>query len=497
MSASSGPLERIGTAIVGAGVAGLAAAWRLLRAGEDDVVLFELETRPGGTAAYGTDGVVPYPWGAHYLPVPGADNPALIELLLETGAVVRRPATPGTEAGVEGREAELVREPEERLFVAGSWHEGLFPNAIATSADLAELERFQAIVDRWVAFRDGAGRRAFALPMRRSSRAPEVMALDAMSAARFLAEHGFRSSVLRWYLEYACRDDYGSTLEQTSAWALLFYFAARVPEPGAASAPFLTWPEGNGRLVRHLRDAIGPRLRCSELVLGVSPDASGVALSTWRPETHASRRYVADRVVLAVPTFVVTRLIAPWRTDPPPWASAFTYGSWLVANLHLHTRPDSVGAEPAWDNVLYESQSLGYVIATHQRFTNRGPTIWTYYQPLCQGDPEEARRSLIGLTHAQCAEAILGDLERAHPNLEACLERLDVWRWGHAMVRPIPGLVSNRARAEAQRPLGRVHFAHSDLSGLALFEEAFDHGVRAAEEVLQARGRIFTALWAS
>jgi hypothetical protein len=37
-------------------------------------------------------------------------------------------------------------------------------------------------------------------------------------------------------------------------------------------------------------------------------------------------------------------------------------------------------------------------------------------------------------------------------------------------------------------PWRGIHFAHSELSGMALFEEAFYHGVRAAEEVLAARG---------
>jgi len=35
---------------------------------------------------------------------------------------------------------------------------------------------------------------------------------------------------------------------------------------------------------------------------------------------------------------------------------------------------------------------------------------------------------------------------------------------------------------------GHEHFAHSDLSGVALFEEAFYHGLRAAEEILAERG---------
>ena len=32
-------------------------------------------------------------------------------------------------------------------------------------------------------------------------------------------------------------------------------------------------------------------------------------------------------------------------------------------------------------------------------------------------------------------------------------------------------------------PRGKIHFAHTDLSGVALFEEAFDHGLRAAREI--------------
>jgi hypothetical protein len=61
-------------------------------------------------------------------------------------------------------------------------------------------------------------------------------------------------------------------------------------------------------------------------------------------------------------------------------------------------------------------------------------------------------------------------------------------RWGHAMIRPRPGFVWGGARRAAARPYRAVHFANSDLSGVGLFEEAFYHGVRAAEEVLAARG---------
>src|SRR5262249_17919414 len=83
------PSERrhVSIAIVGAGPSGLSAAWRLDRLGERDFVVFDLEDRAGGTSCYGDDGVVPYPWGAHYVPVPSKDNRALVDLLSEVGAI--------------------------------------------------------------------------------------------------------------------------------------------------------------------------------------------------------------------------------------------------------------------------------------------------------------------------------------------------------------------------------------------------------------------------
>ncbi|HZH33365.1 MAG TPA: FAD-dependent oxidoreductase, partial [Pyrinomonadaceae bacterium] len=61
--------ETAQTVIVGGGVAGLAAAWKLQKAGFEDFVLLELEPAIGGTARSGKSHVSGYPWGAHYLPV--------------------------------------------------------------------------------------------------------------------------------------------------------------------------------------------------------------------------------------------------------------------------------------------------------------------------------------------------------------------------------------------------------------------------------------------
>jgi hypothetical protein len=83
-----------------------------------------------------------------------------------------------------------------------------------------------------------------------------------------------------------------------------------------------------------------------------------------------------------------------------------------------------------------------------------------------------------------CAMVVLADLARAHPDITPLIERIDVMRWGHAMIRPAPGFIWSASRRAAQRPFRGIHFANTDLSGMALFEEAFDHGIRAADEIL-------------
>ena len=200
-------------------------------------------------------------------------------------------------------------------------------------------------------------------------------------------------------------------------------------------------------------------------------------LAVWR----------AKHAIVAVPRAFAARLLRDEATLRE--AALFPTGSWLVANLTLSRPPQSSGFAQAWDNVIYGSPSLGYVVATHQLDrAPRGPEAWTWYLPLTDGDPAAARRRLLSLTHDQICDLVLADLHLAHPDLLDCLDKLDAWKWGHAMVRPVPGLQSSPARVAAAAPRGALHWAHTELSGMALFEEAQHHGVRAAEEVLAAQG---------
>jgi len=472
----------VSVVIVGGGVAGLAAARRLDLAGQPDYLVLELEDRPGGTARSGECPVSPFPWGAHYLPVPLPPNAELIELLLEMGVVESRDAEGSPVVG----EQFLCRDPEERLFFEGTWIEGLYPSLGATSDDLSQWAAFRAAIDDWVGWRDRQGRRAFTIPIRDASDDPEVRKLDTLSMAEWLRQQGWTSPRLHWVVDYSCRDDYGLSAEQTSAWAGLLYFAGRLEAPGAEHQPLITWPEGNSRITTHLARRAGARLRCGTAVTQILPATEpdgAVEVIAVDVVTGVVRGYRARQVIFAAPRFLAGRLIEGFKPSGSP-TDRFEYGSWIVANLQLRERPRESSFPLSWDNVIYDSRSLGYVVATHQAGKDYGPTVLTWYYALVDETPRAAREFLLKAGWEDLAELALTDLERAHPDIRDLTEQIDVYRWGHAMIQPRVGFLFSEARRQAHQPWGRIHFAHTDLSGIALLEEAFAHGNRAADEVL-------------
>ena len=533
-------VQDVPVVIVGGGVAGLSAAWKLAKSGMRDFVVLELEADAGGNSRWGANDVSAYPWGAHYLPVPTVEATATRELVAEMGLVLD--TGPDGEPIYDPRH--LCHAPQERLFVDGGWREGLSARDVVDpspgSPEAAQLAAFEAEMRRFRDYRDARGRRAFALPVAAGSTDSAIVELDRMSMREYFDRAGWSSRRLRWYVDYCCRDDYGCTLETTSAWAGWHYFCSRPDD-----VEYLTWPEGNGRIVRHFLDRVGGNVLPGMLVYRVRPTdgagagvpaegvpdgavpgdgvpagglprdglpdgvvpagipprgaapsgavpsgqfptgavpAGGVEIDALDTRTETAVRFRARHCIYALPRFT-----APYAIEGYVLAGleSFTYSPWVVANLTVDRPPDGA----AWDNVLHDSPSLGYVVATHQDLrTAPGPSVLTWYLPLAVPNPDTARAWMLEQGWRDWASLILADLVQAHPDIESRVSRIDVMLWGHAMIRPVPGFVWGGARRRAAAPHGAIRFAHSDMSGISVFEEAQYHGVRAAEEVMRALG---------
>ena len=485
--------------VIGAGIAGLAAARALRQAGVDDVHLFDLEDNAGGNSRSHVMAGMACPLGAHYLPLPGERAAEVVALLEELG--LRR--SKGGRVTYDDRH--LCHSPQERLFMAGHWHEGLLPPvdalpAVEASAARAQYQRFSAAVAK--ASEGGA----FCVPTARAAWSPALAALDAVTLSAWLDERRFDAPALRWYLDYCCRDDYGAGAAQVSAWAGLHYFASRhgFHAPGAEDTErdgVLTWPEGNAWLSTRLAAPLGDRLHTGMLALRVREGRHGVSVDVWNEREQRAERWTAPQVVLALPLFVAARLL---EAAPPALAQAaatLRYAPWLVANVHIdEPLDDRPGAPPSWDNVLYDaaraSPALGYVDAMHQSTRpHAGPTVLTVYWALGGDSLQQLsaqRARLLGEPWSAWADAVVQNLAQTHPDLPAKAKRIDLMRYGHAMSIPAPGVRSSPALRSLAQAGGRLRFAHSDLSGYSVFEEAFFHGHRVGSDVAKGFNRAST-----
>jgi hypothetical protein len=228
----------------------------------------------------------------------------------------------------------------------------------------------------------------------------------------------------------------------------------------------------------------------SAIVHRVEENARGVRVEAYLAAEDRTVAIEAAHVVWAAPLAFAARALVAADGKLVEALRTVDYAPWLVANLTLAESPsDRHGVPLAWDNVLYDSPALGYVVATHQDLASRrGPTVLTYYLPLCKEAPADARKRLLATPREAWAEQILAELALPHPEIRETVRRLDVFANGHAMARPRAGFVWSAARSRAAQGTARVHFAHADASGFSIVEEAQYRGVVAAERVLAALG---------
>ena len=462
--------RRCDVLVVGAGIAGLAAARALQRAGVADFAVLELEADAGGNSRGHAMHGLRCPLGAHYLPLPGPSAPDIQAWLVEIGLAKSTPA------GLRWDERQLCHSPQERLFIAGRWQEGLLPNVPRDSPTQAQYRLLaKAITDTGTAL-------GFALPTNRAPWTPAHTALDGVSFAQWLRAQGIVDPLVLTYLDYCCRDDYGAGSAIVSAWAGVHYFASRhgFSAPGDDANdrdPVLTWPDGNAPLARALREPFADRIQTGRAVFRIDEGLHGIDAWAFVDDGSANggiEHWTARHVIVATPLFIAARILS---APPPALAQAAKeqrHAPWMVANLRLDAMPlDRVGAPLSWDNVIHGSPSLGYVDAQHQSLAPVvGARLLTAYWAFADTD----RKALLDMTWQDATERILADLRPVHPDLSERLQQVDIVRHGHAMAIPAPGARSSQALAAVPDCAARVSFAHADLSAYSVFEEAFTRG---------------------
>lgn len=475
--------EELNTLIVGGGIAGLSAARWLKKNNFSDFKLFELDTAIGGNSKGGKNAISNYPFAAHYLPIPNEKYKELIEFLHEHEII-----TGFDDKGLPiYNEYYICFEPHERFWFRGKWQDALPPKIGLSKEEEEELIRFLKTTETYKQALGNDNLPAFTIPLELSSKDELFMQLDNITIADYLKRENYKSNFLVWYINYCCKDDFGSSIHDTSAWAAFHYFACRNGKASnATSIDVLTWPEGNHFLTKKLEHNLKEHIFIQQLTYKVEKENNKWNCYVYDVQKNTSTKYVCNQVIMATPQFVNKRILA-FETGVD-WNS-FTYYPWIVANVSLKNKKELNGGQDlAWDNVLYNSKSLGYVNACHQNFDQHSDkTVLTYYYNFSEQLAKTERENIYQNNELYWQKFIVEDLKKVHPKIEELIIDIEVNVLGHGMISPTKNFRNNPSRKILENGLENLFFAHSDISGISIFEQAFHRGITAANQVLKQK----------
>ena len=455
--AQPAPLERKGPAknviVVGAGLAGLAAAYELTQAGHE-VTVFEARLRPGGRVrtlreAF-SDGLYAeagarifsdsYPRLLHYaklLDVPYAPIPSEAFASLYHLGGQRLTATAG--------------EPVDWPYDLSAEERQLGPFGILMKHVSPALEEIgDPNLPDW--------------------QLDPVKRYDQSTFNEFLRQQGASSQALEllgrtfWFGEGA---DTTSALQYLVAFLVPFFLGQG----------FYAFRGGNDLLPRALAARLQDKIHYGATVVKINHGPKGVE-AVFR-QSDAYQTVAAEHLICAVPFSHLRHM----EVSPPvaPEEDAVIQGLDYASAARIYLQVSS----RFWEKEKVSGSAytdLPIMEVVEEPFPRpQSPTPRTILEAYVQGP--EARR--VGrMKESERIEFALEHMEKVHPGLRRYVEGGTSKFWGHgAFTQFAPGQMTSWLPLAA-RPEGRLHFAGEHTSRLAgLMEGALESGQRTAQEV--------------
>ena len=440
--------HKLDVVVVGGGIAGLAAAYRLR---DRRVLLLEKENRLGGRVLSGQWDIYPYNLGAQFVT---GQRSAVGKFVDELG-VARTPV--GKDMALHFRGCH-IRGNLAQVFLRAPLSLraklSLLRSGLVFSTRLLTISRDLARAGLWQT--NGASQNPHA--PRTESR------LDTMSFGKTL--DAFHPDVKALYATLLSSLTSAEIERLSTLFAIAFLL-------GSSDHPTLV-NDGMEAIVRAWERAMGGRWRAGAEVREIAPDANGVRV-TFQHNSQMETVSAAYCIV-ATPAPVVAKLIPSLPASQSTALSEVNYGRFLVVEMFLETRvADGVWVMPVEGKVFSTLLNPTHLRVRAGTANDRGAL--TLY-----ASDAQARR-LWELPDDDLIARFAADLLTLFPALQGKIAGGRVQRWPWALPMWEPGYLARLP--VLRRPFGPIRFC-GDYTDFPCLDSAVSSGERAAVEVRQA-----------
>jgi protoporphyrinogen oxidase len=452
--------EKVDIVIVGAGIAGLTAAYALM---DRDIRVLEANAKVGGRTTSGQRGPFRYARGTEYL---GEPEGVLRKMVRELGL-----------------KAVEIPEPMDALFRAGTIYAGYELETRATIAEssIAAYNRFLTQMQSSLAGYedvpdyDPAGDQAW---------------MDQESAADWFDELRV-GKIFRERYNVAARGLFGANLQEISALCALPEFAYDYedtspissledlqsdPDEFETSGAF-TFPGGISDVTDAIAQTLGSSLVLNAPVQKITKQADGYLV-----EYANHKALLTNRVLLAIPAPLALQIgVDVMSTRQRELLAQIEYAPYLTCALFS----DSPIFTKAFDMALPDGRFLTdlYDSTWVQRAID--PALRSeksYIASAYIAGQSYHERSILELSDDQVLERLIADLQDVDPQIGTKITGIDIQRYPHAYPVLVPGAYARMIELHKENARGGILLA-GDYMIYPTFEAAAESGQLAAELV--------------
>jgi protoporphyrinogen oxidase len=341
----------------------------------------------------------------------------------------------------------------------------------------------ELVLDTWG---EGVEQLPYAAPVREGFKKfkKEMLAIDVEKRGKELFNQpfsdflkGYPVELKQWWDNFG-PSNWGATSEDTAAGIAIEALQEMVEE--SRTDDRYTWPGGLGALTKKLTDILQPKYK-ERMQTG----ATIVAVVSEREEVQVTymlggelKTVAAKAVIMATPKFITRRIVEGLPDKQSDAMQQIRYIPYPVVNL-IFDRPVFNHGYDTWcpGNRFTDVLVADWVIQKQPGYRQKF-NILSCYTPM----KEEERSQLLSEDGARkIAAEVLSDFQKLMPGLEVDPVEVHIYRRGHPLYMTTPGLYT-QVQPLARHSMDRVFFANTDSEGP---ESTTNEGILAAQRAVK------------